>query len=77
MERLIAGLLTPDAGGVTPGRTGQAQVGFAQPGFHLYSHLTVDENLTVFGCLYGLRGRELAARADELLGFAGLRERRR
>jgi ABC-2 type transport system ATP-binding protein len=75
--RIIAGLLTADVGHVTPGRGGQARVGFAQQGFHLYSDLTVDENITFFGALYGLKGLELAERADELLGFAGLLDRRR
>jgi ABC-2 type transport system ATP-binding protein len=74
--RVIAGLLTSDAGQVTPGRAGQGHVGFAQQGFHLYPDLTVNENLNFFGALYGLQGPELASRADELLGFAGLRDRR-
>lgn len=74
--RVAAGLLTPDAGSVAPGRAGQAQVGFAQQGFHLYEDLTVDENLAFFGAVYGLRGRALHRRADELLSFAGLHARR-
>jgi len=74
--RTLAGLLTPDAGTASPGRAGQAQVGFAQQGFHLYSDLTVDENLRFFGSVYGLRGRRLAERANELIEFAGLQERR-
>jgi ABC-2 type transport system ATP-binding protein len=75
--RVIAGLMVPDSGSVTPGRSGQARVGFAQQGFHLYSDLTVEENLSFFGALYGLHDRELAAREDALLGFAGLSDRRR
>ena len=74
--RVIAGLLTSDAGQVAPGRAGQGHVGFAQQGFHLYPDLTVNENLNFFGALYGLQGPELASRADELLGFAGLRDRK-
>lgn len=74
--RILAGLLTPTSGKAMPGQAGQALVGFAQQGFHLYPDLTVGENLRFFGSVYGLRGHELANRADELLGFAGLRERR-
>jgi drug efflux transport system ATP-binding protein len=75
--RTLAGLLTPDSGKASPGQAGQAQVGFAQQGFHLYSDLTVDENLWFFGSIYGLRGRRLTDRAAELTEFAGLSERRR
>jgi ABC-2 type transport system ATP-binding protein len=75
--RCIAGLLTPDTGRVAPGRAGQVKIGFAQQGFHLYLDLTVDENLTFFGSVYGLSGHEIEARATELLAFAGLIDSRR
>lgn len=74
--RCVAGLLTPDAGRVLPGRAGQEMVGFAQQGFHLYADLTVDENVQFFGALHGLRGYRLEERASELLAFAGLLDRR-
>ena len=41
--RCIAGLLRVDSGRVLPGRAGQARLGFAQQGFHLYPDLTVEE----------------------------------
>ncbi len=74
--RCIAGLLRVDEGRVLPGRCGQERLGFAQQGFHLYADLTVEENVAFIGSLYGL-GRAAAARsATELLGFAGLQDRR-
>lgn len=74
--RCVAGLLTVDAGRVRPGRRGQFRLGFCQQGFHLYSDLTVDENVRFTGSLYGLDRAALAASADELLAFAGLVDRR-
>ncbi len=52
--RCIAGLLRVDSGHVLPGRAGQARLGFAQQGFHLYPDLTVEENVGFIGSLYGL-----------------------
>jgi ABC-2 type transport system ATP-binding protein len=74
--RCIAGLLTVDSGRVRPGRAGQSRVGFSQQGFHLYADLTVDENISFIGRLYGLSRAALRASADELLTFAGLHDRR-
>ncbi len=74
--RCIAGLYRVDAGHVRPGRASQRLIGFAQQGFHLYADLTVDENLAFFGAVYGLAGRTLRTRAEDLLGFAGLGDRR-
>lgn len=74
--RCIAGLLQVDAGRVVPGREGQSKLGFSQQGFHLYGDLTVLENVTFIGRLYGLDRATLRASADGLLGFAGLSERR-
>ncbi|HXY94099.1 MAG TPA: ABC transporter ATP-binding protein [Acidimicrobiia bacterium] len=74
--RCIAGLLRVDAGRVLPGRAGQARLGFSQQGFHLYSDLTVEENVAFIGHLYGLSPAAVSAHADELLAFAGLSDRR-
>ena len=41
-----------------------------------WRELTVDENIAFVAGVYGLRGRELAQRRDELLGPAGLDPRR-
>lgn len=74
--RCIAGLYRLDAGRVLPGRAGQARIGFAPQGFHLYPDLTVDENLAFFGSAHGMHPSEAAASAEELLAFAGLTNRR-
>jgi ABC-2 type transport system ATP-binding protein len=74
--RCLAGLHRIDTGRVVPGIAGQADVGFAQQGFHLYEELTVDENVTFFGTVYGLRPQLVAASSQNLLRFAGLADRR-
>lgn len=74
--RCIAGLLRVDSGRVLPGRAGQARLGFAQQGFHLYPDLTVGENVEFFGTVYGLARDAVATSAEELLAFAGLTDRR-
>lgn len=74
--RCVAGLLTVDSGRVLPGRAGQFRLGFSQQGFHLYADLTVDENVSFIGRLYGLDRATLRASAEELLAFAGLSGRR-
>jgi len=74
--RCIAGLYRLDGGAVQPGAAGQLRIGFAPQGFHLYGDLTVLENMLFFGGLYGIDAADLAARVEELLGFAGLSEHR-
>jgi ABC-2 type transport system ATP-binding protein len=41
----------------------------------LYPTLSGRENVTFFGELYGLHGKELRARVDEVLGYVGMAER--
>ncbi len=43
----------------------------------MYTDLTVEENLALFGRLYGLRGERLQARSREVLALARLAERRK
>ena len=74
--RCLAGLHRLDAGRVLPGRSGQNRVGFAQQGFHLYTELTVAENLAFFGAVYGLEPAALDAAAADLLDLARLADRR-
>ena len=74
--RCVAGLLRVDSGRVLPGQEGQARLGFAQQGFHLYPDLTVKENINFIGSLYGLSRANAEKSGDELLAFAGLADRR-
>jgi ABC-2 type transport system ATP-binding protein len=80
---MVCGLLTRDAGTVslagkpldTKTVDVKALVGFVPQEIAIYPDLTARENLGFFGKLYGLRGRELTARIDELLDTVGLADR--
>ena len=71
---IVAGLRRPDAGTVTVNdidvltRLQQARrlVGLAPQELGVYPTVTVRENLVLLGELAGLRGRQLAARIDEV-----------
>jgi ABC-2 type transport system ATP-binding protein len=78
--RILCGLLHPTAGraevvGIDVVREPErvrTRIGYMSQRFGLYDDLTVLENVRFYGGLYGLRGRELKARVDELadeLGF--------
>jgi ABC-type multidrug transport system ATPase subunit len=47
-------------------------IGYMSQQFSLYDELTVNENLIFSGKLYGLRGRELNQRRDELIALTHL-----
>jgi ABC-2 type transport system ATP-binding protein len=80
--RILCGLLHPTAGSAEvvgidvvrePERV-RTRIGYMSQRFGLYDDLTVLENVRFYGGLYGLRGRGLQARIDELadeLGFGG------
>lgn len=79
----ISGLLKPGAGSVTVAgfdtatraREAKAALGVVPQELALYEDLTARENLLYWGGAYGLRGGELAQRADELLARIGLADR--
>ena len=79
---MLAGLLTPDEGEVLLGglpfdgrnRDGRRRLGVVPQDFAIYPELNAVENLQFFGRLYGLHGRELTARCDEVLERIGLVE---
>jgi ABC-2 type transport system ATP-binding protein len=81
--KLITGLLTPDLGTVTvagetattPSPEMRRHIGYVPQDIALYLDLNARENLRFFGRIYGLRGKELAARTDEVLHLVELHDR--
>lgn len=81
--KLISGLLTPDLGTVTvagetattPSPEMRRHIGYVPQDIALYLDLNARENLRFFGRLYGLRGKDLKARTDEVLRLVELHER--
>ena len=79
---MLAGLLAPDEGEVIlagvpfdgRNREGRRRLGVVPQDFAIYPDLNAIENLQFFGRLYGLHGRELVARCDEVLERIGLVE---
>ena len=83
--RMLCGILEPSDGdgwvlGIDlrhePERVKSA-IGYMSQRFSLYERLTVDQNITFFGGIYGLSADRLAARREFVLGMAGLRGRER
>jgi ABC-2 type transport system ATP-binding protein len=82
--RLLLGLLEPTAGsasvlGLDPTHEGAAvrsQCGVVLQTPSLYARLSVEQNLDLFGRIWGLKALERAARSAELLERFGLWERR-
>ncbi|MBI5425632.1 MAG: ABC transporter ATP-binding protein [Opitutae bacterium] len=82
---LIAGLREPTAGTLRLGGVNLAgrptdavrAIGFVPQSVALYEDLTAEENLGIFGRLYGLAGKALAARIDECLAAVQLADRRK
>src|ERR1700716_625172 len=74
--RMLCGILAPSAGKATiDGRDVSTEadelkdtIGYMSQKFSLYDELTVSENLTFYGKLYGLHREALRKRRDELIG---------
>jgi ABC-2 type transport system ATP-binding protein len=81
---LVAGLRAPDAGSITlDGRAlsaadpaTRAGLGLVPQAIALYDDLSADQNLRIFGELYGLSGKLLKERMDESLEAVQLADRR-
>jgi ABC-2 type transport system ATP-binding protein len=81
--RMLCGLLRPSSGsarvgGIDVGSQPEAvkqRIGYMSQRFSLYEKLTVDQNITFFGGIYGLDRERLAARRAAVLEMAGLRGR--
>ncbi|HEX7630614.1 MAG TPA: ABC transporter ATP-binding protein [Lacunisphaera sp.] len=82
---LVSGLRSADAGGIAlDGRplsvadpSTRTALGLVPQHIALYQDLSAEQNLHIFGELYGLRGGELRARVDEALEAVQLADRRR
>jgi ABC-2 type transport system ATP-binding protein len=82
---LIAGLRAPDTGTlrldgqlVNAGSSvARLSLGLVPQHIALYSELNADENLRIFGSLYGLSGADLRSRIDAALEAVQLADRRR
>lgn len=82
---LIAGLRAPDTGTLTldgqplnaASAVARLSLGLVPQHIALYSELNADENLRIFGSLYGLSGADLRARIDGALEAVQLTDRRR
>src|SRR5262247_4189837 len=75
--RMLCGILSPSEGtakiaGVDVIRETEAikgLIGYMSQKFSLYDELTVHENLLFYGRLYGMKGKVLAQRREELIGI--------
>ena len=82
---LIAGLRAPDAGALTldgqplnaASSVARLSLGLVPQHVALYPELSADQNLRIFGELYGLRGADLRSRIDAALEAVQLTDRRR
>jgi len=83
--RMLCGLLKPSGGraeiaGIDVGRDPEGvkrQIGYMSQRFSLYELLTVDQNITFYGGLYGLAPARLAERRRFVVDMAGLAGRER
>ncbi len=81
--RMLCGLLRPSSGTASVGGVDvtkdpegvKRRIGYMSQRFSLYEKLTVDQNITFFGGIYGLSKERLADRRAFVLDMAGLRGR--
>ena len=51
-------------------------IGYMSQRFSLYDDLTVEENMTLFGGIYGMKSEEIRVKSEELLAELGLEDKR-
>ncbi|HKT81545.1 MAG TPA: ABC transporter ATP-binding protein [Vicinamibacterales bacterium] len=81
--RMLSGLLRPTSGtalvaGIDVSRDPEGvkqRIGYMSQRFSLYEALTVDQNITFFGGVYGLSGERFEARRNFVIEMAGLKGR--
>jgi len=82
---MISGLLAPSSGDATIGSysitrqpiEAKRLMGYVPQEIALYPELSARQNLEFFGKLYGLGGKDLSRRVDEVLDFIDLTERQK
>jgi ABC-2 type transport system ATP-binding protein len=82
--RMLIGLLEPTSGSArvagydvaAEGEKVRRSIGYMSQRFSLYDDLTVRENITLYGGIYGLRDREITDRTHTLLARIGLEHAR-
>ena len=80
---MLTGLFPPDSGSITVDgldltketNAVKAKMGLVPQDLALYPTLSARQNLMFFGRIYGLKGKQLHARVDEVLGQVGLTEK--
>jgi ABC-2 type transport system ATP-binding protein len=83
--RMLIGLLAPTSGSAmvaghdvaTEGEAVRRRIGYMSQRFSLYDDLTVMENITLYGGIYGLSDRQIEQRAQALLARIGLEHARK
>ncbi|HEB85107.1 MAG TPA: ABC transporter ATP-binding protein [Bacteroidetes bacterium] len=83
--RMLCGLLAPSEGEawvdgiplLTRPEEVKLRIGYMSQKFSLYDDLLVEENLTFYGGVYGLKRQEIAERSGEILQRLGLEDQRR
>jgi ABC-2 type transport system ATP-binding protein len=78
--RMLIGLLRPTSGSATvagydiatQAEQVRRRIGYMSQKFSLYDDLTVRENITLYGGVYGVSGRDIATRTGEILARIGL-----
>ena len=78
--RILAGVLTPDAGTATvdgrdivrQGDEIKQRISYMPQRFGLYEDLTIDENISFYADIFAVRHRDRQQRASRLLAAAGL-----
>ncbi|RJR17301.1 MAG: ABC transporter ATP-binding protein [Nitrospiraceae bacterium] len=82
--KMLCGLLLPTGGKgsvggfdiMTESEEIKKNIGYMSQKFSLYDDLTVEENITFFGGIYGVTGKRLEKRSKWVLNMAGLKERK-
>lgn len=85
LVNLISGFIQPDSGEIVlfgeklPAASAavKRKIGVVPQEIALYDRLSVSDNLTYFGELYGLEGKALSERIDQLLDWVQLSERKK